>query len=123
MPTRRRARASSCSSRRPGPSPACGCAENAMGEAMLRGRTRAATPAMPAETAAQRVDIVRTFPDTTWGDDGPTRGVETLVEDGLVLAFPHLPFELSADERRFLDPRWGDGQAKNISVRWPSGQL
>jgi len=69
------------------------------------------------------VDIVRTFPDTTWADDGPTRGVEALVEQGLVLAFPNLPFTLSPDERRYLDLRWADGKAKNISVRWPSGEL
>ena len=69
------------------------------------------------------VDIVRTFPDIRWASDGPTRGVEALVEDGLVLAFPHLPFVLDESERRFLDPRWADGKAKNISVRWPGGEL
>ena len=69
------------------------------------------------------VDIVREFPDTRWSSDGPTRGVEALVEDGMVLAFPRLPFVLHESERRFLDPRWGDGQAKNISVRWPGGEL
>ena len=69
------------------------------------------------------VDIVRTFPDTRWASDGPTRGVEALVEDGLVLAFPHLPFVLDESERRFLDARWADGKAKNISVRWPGGEL
>lgn len=69
------------------------------------------------------VDIVREFPDTGWASDGPTRGVEALVEDGLVLAFPHLPFVLDDAERRFLDARWADGKAKNISVRWPGGEL
>ncbi|HMC15715.1 MAG TPA: Kdo hydroxylase family protein [Albitalea sp.] len=69
------------------------------------------------------VDIVREFPDTTWADDGPTRGVEPVLEDGRVLSFPHLPFVLSPAERRFLDERWADGRAKNISVRWPSGAL
>jgi hypothetical protein len=72
---------------------------------------------------ADAIDIVRTLPDTTWADDGPTRGVEALVENGQVLAFPYLPFVLSAEEKRFLDPRWADGKAKNISVRWPSGEL
>ena len=38
-------------------------------------------PAMPTPPA--RVDIVREFPDTTWADDGPTRGVERIVEDGI----------------------------------------
>ncbi len=80
------------------------------------------TPSTPAS-----VDIVREFPDTTWADDGPTRGVERIVEDGLVLSFPQLPFVLDESERRFLDPHWADGKAKNISVRWgpehPGGEL
>jgi len=69
------------------------------------------------------VDIVREFPDTTWADNGPTRGVEAVVEDGMVLSFPTLPFVLAEDERRFLDESWTDGHAKNISVRWPTGDL
>lgn len=80
---------------------------------------------MPTPPAS--VDIVREFPDTTWADDGPTRGVERIVEDGMVLSFPQLPFVLDESERRFLDPRWADGKAKNISVRWgpehPGGEL
>jgi hypothetical protein len=69
------------------------------------------------------VTPVREFPDTRWDDDGPTRGVEAVVEDGAVLSFPQLPFVFSEAERRFLDERWGDGRAKNISVRWPGGEL
>ena len=65
------------------------------------------------------VTPVREFADTSWADDGPTRGVETLIEDGAVLSFPQLPFVLADAERRFLDPRWADGKAKNISLRWP----
>ncbi len=72
---------------------------------------------------AQRVDIVREFPDTSWADDGPTRGVEAVIENGAVLSFPHLPFVLGEAERRFLDPRWADGKAKNISLRWPGGEM
>ena len=64
---------------------------------------------------------VREFPDTGWADDGPTRNVEAVLEDGAVLSFPHLPFVLSASETRFLDPRWADGKAKNISLRWRPG--
>ena len=78
-------------------------------------------------TPPTSVDIVREFPDTTWADDGPTRGVERIVEDGMVLSFPQLPFVLDESERRFLDPRWADGKAKNISLRWgpehPGGEL
>ena len=46
-----------------------------------------------------------------------------MVESGHVLAFPHLPFVLEEAERRFLDPRWADAKAKNVSVRWPGGEL
>jgi hypothetical protein len=78
-------------------------------------------------TPSASVDIVREFPDTSWADDGPTRGVERVVENGMVLSFPQLPFMLDESERRFLDPRWADGKAKNISVRWgpehPGGEL
>lgn len=78
----------------------------------------------PADSSGvDAVDPVVVFADTTWGDGGPTRGVETVVESGRVLAFPHLAFALDDGERRFLDPRWADGQAKNISVRWPGGEL
>ncbi|HKX42464.1 MAG TPA: Kdo hydroxylase family protein [Burkholderiaceae bacterium] len=78
---------------------------------------------MTTASAPERVDIVREFPDTSWGEDGPTRNVERVVEDGMVLSFPQLPFVLAESERRFLDPRWADGKAKNISVRWPGGEL
>ena len=68
-------------------------------------------------------EVVRTFDDASWADDGPTRNVEAVVESGHVLAFPRLAFALSDPERRFLDPRWADPKAKNVSVRWPSGEL
>ena len=67
--------------------------------------------------------LVRDFPDATWADDGPTRGVEATLEAGDVLRFPHLAFALLESELRFRDPRWTDGKAKNISVRWPAGEL
>jgi 3-deoxy-D-manno-oct-2-ulosonic acid (Kdo) hydroxylase len=66
---------------------------------------------------------VRDFPDRSWADDGPTRGVEALVEAGEVLRFPYLPFALLETELRFRDPRWADGKAKNISLRWPAGEM
>ena len=73
-------------------------------------------------TTENRVDIVREFADASWDCDGPTRSVEAVLEDGQVLSFPQLPFVLSESERRFLDERWADGQAKNISLRWPGGE-
>ena len=60
------------------------------------------------------------LPDTQWHDEGPTRAVEPLVEDGGVLVFEQLNFAMSDAERRFLDARWTDGKAKNISLRWPT---
>ncbi|MDQ2962240.1 MAG: Kdo hydroxylase family protein [Pseudomonadota bacterium] len=38
------------------------------------------------------------------------------LEGGGVLLLPHLAFELSRDERRFLSPAWSDDRAKNISL-------
>jgi 3-deoxy-D-manno-oct-2-ulosonic acid (Kdo) hydroxylase len=69
------------------------------------------------------IDIVREFPDRTWADEGPTRGVEAVVEAGQVLRFPYLPFALLESELKFRDPRWADGKAKNISLRWPGGEM
>ena len=69
------------------------------------------------------ITAIREFPDTGWDDHQPTRGVEAVVEEGSVLSFPHMPFALVESERRFLDERWADGKAKNISLRWPGGAL
>ena len=66
---------------------------------------------------------IQEFPDTTWADDGPTRAVEATVEGGAVLRFPRLPFVLMESELRFLNPRFADGRAKNISLRWPAGDM
>jgi hypothetical protein len=38
------------------------------------------------------------------------------LEGGGVLVLPHLAFELSPDELRFLSPEWSDARAKNISL-------
>ncbi len=84
--------------------------------------TDAATRAT-ASGAISAIDAVRKYDDATWHEDGPTRAVEAVVESGHVLVFPRLAFALDDRERRFLDPRWTDGKAKNISVRWPAGEL
>ena len=39
-----------------------------------------------------------------------------LLEDGGVLVLPQLAFALDEGEQRFLDVRWSDGRAKNISL-------
>ncbi len=71
-------------------------------------------------TGEPAVTRVRSYPDRSWGSDGPTRGIEERLERGEVCSFPQLAFELDASERRFLDPRWADGKAKNVSLRWPA---
>jgi hypothetical protein len=48
------------------------------------------------------------------GPDAQDVAIRTL-EGGGVLNLPQLAFPLSADEQRFLSPRWSDGRAKNIS--------
>jgi hypothetical protein len=72
-------------------------------------------------------NILHELPDTEWLATGPayspTHNVEPLVESGKVLVFPHLAFALSEAERVFLHERWADPESKNISVRWPSGEL
>ncbi len=67
-------------------------------------------------------ESVRTFEDDRW-DDGPSRGLEALLESGHVLCFPSLGFALDDGERRFLDPGWSHPSAKNVSLRWPTGEL
>ncbi|MDQ6685813.1 MAG: Kdo hydroxylase family protein [Pseudomonadota bacterium] len=68
-------------------------------------------------------DVVRAYPDESWAEGGPTHDVEEVVESGHVLAFANLRFALTADESRFLDPRWADGKAKNISLRGVGNEL
>ena len=39
-----------------------------------------------------------------------------VLEAGSVLVLPRLAFAFEEGEARFLDPRWSDGRAKNISL-------
>jgi hypothetical protein len=66
--------------------------------------------------------VLREYADADWSD-GPTRSVEDVVESGKVLVFPRLAFALAEEERQFLDPRWTNGKAKNVSLRWPASEL
>ena len=86
----------------------------------MAGRDAGHARPLSRSTDARRSTSSASIPTTRWADDGPTRGVEAVVESGEVLSFPHLPFALDDAERRFLDPRWADGKAKNISLRWPA---
>lgn len=49
-------------------------------------------------------------------DEAATQLHARAIEDGGVLALPRLAFALDDAERRFLDPRWSDARAKNISL-------
>ena len=59
------------------------------------------------------LDIERWRPDVAPSD---TERYARDLESGAVLVLPRLAFALSRDERRFLDVRWSDGKAKNISL-------
>jgi hypothetical protein len=59
-----------------------------------------------------------------WSGDCPPEDRERALqalESGKIVFLPHLLFELTADERRFLDPRVSDGKAKNISFNPRTG--
>jgi 3-deoxy-D-manno-oct-2-ulosonic acid (Kdo) hydroxylase len=45
-----------------------------------------------------------------------TEELARMLEAGGVLSLPRLAFALERDEPRFLDPKWSDGRAKNISL-------
>lgn len=47
--------------------------------------------------------------------DAESERYAAALEAGKVLFLPRLRFELSPQEKRFLDPRWSDRKAKNIS--------
>jgi hypothetical protein len=61
-----------------------------------------------------------------WSGDCPTvdraRALQAL-ESGKIVFLPHLRFELTADEQRFLDPRISDGKAKNTSFDPRNGAI
>ena len=70
---------------------------------------------MPAESLTRIVDI----DIASWHPEVAPRDTERYARDlesGAVLVLPHLAFALSADEQRFLDVRWSDTRAKNISL-------
>ncbi|MDD4933857.1 MAG: Kdo hydroxylase family protein [Methylacidiphilaceae bacterium] len=50
------------------------------------------------------------------------QAIESL-EEGMVLYFPQLAFELLPGEEAFLQPRWSTGGAKNISFERETGQI
>ena len=59
------------------------------------------------------LDITRWQPP--YDEATQQRAIEAL-ESGDVLVLPHLAFQLSPQETRFLSPAWSDAHAKNISL-------
>ena len=63
-------------------------------------------------------DVLTTLPFASWQPAlDPQQAAQTTaaLERGGILFLPHLAFELSPGEQRFLAPHWLDGEAKNIS--------
>lgn len=75
------------------------------------------SPGIPREksslTTLITLDIDRWRPEVAAAD---TERYARDLESGAVLVLPRLAFPLSANEQRFLDVRWSDGKAKNISL-------
>ena len=57
------------------------------------------------------------------GQQNPDLPFEALIEDGRVLFFPHLAFDILEGEKKFLSPDWSDGKSKNISIRGPIAKI
>lgn len=55
--------------------------------------------------------------------EAETRELAAGLEQGSVLHFPRLAFRFSEAEKRYLDPRWADPKAKNISYDGERDQL
>lgn len=70
-------------------------------------------PIPVAVTPIVEIDIARWQPDVPPAD---TEWYARELEAGGVLVLPQLAFAMTADEQRFLDERWSDGKAKNISL-------
>ena len=83
--------------------------------------TLASSDAAPASGDARKSRLIPlcTLDIATWRPQvapGDTEHYARELESGTVLVLPHLAFSLSPAEQRFLDVRWSDGKAKNISL-------
>src|SRR5262245_55354454 len=50
-------------------------------------------------------------------------GMARELESGRVLYFPKLKFPFEKNEEKFLDPKWSNGSAKNISLAKDDGTI
>jgi hypothetical protein len=73
----------------------------------------------PSDTASESVTPVVTIDIASWHPRVAAADTERharALEAGSVLVLPRLAFALEPGEIRFLDVRWSDGKAKNISL-------
>src|SRR5512143_2542669 len=96
------------------------------------GRLAAALPAGSARRPGEGrptdrlMDAIRKLDLDTWTPAPAADGGAALARDleaGRVLYLPRLGFAVLENEQRFLDPRWSDGAAKNISLEKDCGAV
>lgn len=78
---------------------------------------------MSQHTAMRRICTLSRDSWATPVDHCETQKLAADLEQGCVLYLPQLGFELAGDERRFLDVRWADPKAKNVSYDGERDQL
>jgi len=74
----------------------------------------------------QPTDVLEELPLDSWCgpfDAEMQRRALTALEDGKVLFLPRLPFKMTADEIKFLDPATSGDARKNISLDPATGEL
>jgi hypothetical protein len=65
------------------------------------------------------MNIIHPIRISSWSpaDSARETMLQEALENGEVLHFPELRFDIDSHEARFLSPRWSDGKAKNINIR------
>jgi hypothetical protein len=72
------------------------------------------------------MSAIHTLNIDTWTPEGTADNGTSLareLESGRVLYFPRLRFAFEKSEEKFLDPRWSNGSAKNISLSQDNGRV
>jgi hypothetical protein len=81
------------------------------------------SPFACASSKRLKMVSITTLNYTTWQPTVSAQETEAYARDlesGGVLVLPQVAFPIADDERRFLDVRWSDGRAKNISLEGSS---
>src|SRR5436190_11649381 len=76
---------------------------------------------MPGRMSAIYKSEIDSWTPGALGDNGAAMGRE--LESGRVLYFPNLRFAFEKNEEKFLDPKWSNGNAKNISLAADNGSV